>query len=244
MPRCGYARWRLRAEELHEASLDLFVALLELIGVGVEQLQVAELRFVRGVRDAGMARVETLGVGEHLLHLFAEGEVREELGGGRVRRPGGDRRRGDDQRHAFLRVHDLDRVPLLLGLVEGVVVASGERPVAVNGGDYTFYQTKKKGNPVEIVYPKEGVPLVVSPTAIAAGAPHPTAAKLFTDFTFSKEVQQVLADTEGLYTGHPGVTYPADKPKLGDLKLLHTDPDELEKRNEEIKRRFVEFFGA
>src|SRR3982075_3389183 len=35
------------------------------------------------------------------------------------------------------------------------VVASGERPVAVNGGDYTFYQIKKKGNPVEIVFPKE-----------------------------------------------------------------------------------------
>src|SRR5437867_4803341 len=108
MPRCGYVGWRLRPEELHEASLDLFVTLLELIGVGVEQLQVAELRFVRGVRDAGMARVETLGVGEHLLHLSAEGEVREELGGGRVRRPGGDRRRGGDQRDAFLRVHDGD----------------------------------------------------------------------------------------------------------------------------------------
>jgi hypothetical protein len=25
------------------------------------------------------------------------------------------------------------------------VVAPGERPVAVNGGDYTFYQVKKKG---------------------------------------------------------------------------------------------------
>src|SRR2546430_17690939 len=94
MPRCGNARWRLRAEELHEASLDLFVALLELIGVGVEQLQVAELRFVRGVRDAGMARVETLGVGEHLLHLFAEGEVREELGGLHLQQRGaaGDRK--------------------------------------------------------------------------------------------------------------------------------------------------------
>ena len=124
------------------------------------------------------------------------------------------------------------------------VVASGERPVAVNGGDYTFYQVKKKGNPVEIVYPKEGVPLVVSPTAIAAFAPHPNAAKLFTDFTFGKDVQQVLADTEGLYTGHPAVRYPADKPKLGDLKLLPADPEELEKRNEEIKKRFVEFFGA
>ena len=124
------------------------------------------------------------------------------------------------------------------------VVASGERPVAVNGGDYTFYQVKKQGNPVEIVYPKDGVPLVVSPTAIAAFAPHPNAAKLFTDFTFTRELQQVLADTEGLYTGHPGVTYPADKPKLTDLKLLQVDPEELEKRNEEIKKRFVEFFGA
>ncbi|HXG03734.1 MAG TPA: extracellular solute-binding protein, partial [Candidatus Binatia bacterium] len=124
------------------------------------------------------------------------------------------------------------------------VVASGERPVAVNGGDYTFYQSKKKGNPVEIVYPKEGVPLVVSPTAITAFAPHPTAARLFTDFMFSRELQQVLADSEGLYTGHPEVTYPADKPRLSDLKLLTVDPDELESRSEEIKKRFVEFFGA
>jgi iron(III) transport system substrate-binding protein len=123
------------------------------------------------------------------------------------------------------------------------VVASGERAVAVNGGDYTFYQVKKQGNPVEIVYPKEGVPLVVSPTAIAAFAPHPNAAKLFTDFTFTRQLQQVLADTEGLYTGHPDVTYPADKPKLSDLKLLQVDPEELEKRSDEIKKRFVEFFG-
>ena len=124
------------------------------------------------------------------------------------------------------------------------VVASGERPVAVDGGDYTFYQVKKKGNPVEIVYPKEGVPLVVSPSAITSFAPHPNAAKLFTDFIFSKDVQQVLADTEGLYSGNPQVTYPSDKPRLSDLKLLSVDAEELEKRNEEIKTRFVEFFGA
>lgn len=124
------------------------------------------------------------------------------------------------------------------------IVASGERPVAVDGGDYTFYQAKKKGNPVEIVYPKEGVPLVVSPSAITSFAPHPNAAKLFTDFIFSHDVQQVLADTEGLYTGDPQVKYPADKPGLSDLKLLPADPEELEKRNEEIKTRFVEFFGA
>jgi iron(III) transport system substrate-binding protein len=124
------------------------------------------------------------------------------------------------------------------------VVASGERVVAVDGGDYYYYQMKKKGNPIEVVYPKEGVPLVVSPTAIASFAPHPNAAKLFTDFTFTRELQQVMADSEGLYTGHPEVKYPTDKPKLSDLKLLNVDAEELEKRNEEIKSRFVEFFGA
>ena len=124
------------------------------------------------------------------------------------------------------------------------VVASGERPVAVNGGDYYYYQTKKKGNPVEIVYPKEGVPLVVSPTASTSFVPHPSAARLFTDFSFSRDLQQALADSEGLYTGHPEVKYPDDKPKLSELKLLTADPEELEKRNEEIKKRFVEFFGA
>jgi len=124
------------------------------------------------------------------------------------------------------------------------VVASGERPVGVNGAEYFYYKTQKQGNPVKIIYPKEGVPLVVSPVAIAKDAPHPNAAKLFTEFIFSKESQQLLADKEGLYTGHPDVTYPADKPKLKDLKLLAPNADELEKHNAEIKKRFTEFFGA
>jgi iron(III) transport system substrate-binding protein len=124
------------------------------------------------------------------------------------------------------------------------VVASGERAVGVNGAEYFYYRTQKRGNPIKIIYPKEGVPLIVSPMAIAKDAPHPNAAKLFAEFVFAKESQQLLADKEGLYTGHPEVTYPADKPKLKDLKLLPPDAAELEKRNAEIKKRFVEYFGA
>jgi iron(III) transport system substrate-binding protein len=124
------------------------------------------------------------------------------------------------------------------------VVASGERPLGVNGAEYFYYKTQKQGNPIKIIYPKEGVPLVVSPVAIAKDAPHPNAAKLFTEFIFAKESQQMLADKEGLYTGHPEVTYPNDKPKLKDLKLLAPNADELEKRNAEIKKRFIEYFGA
>jgi iron(III) transport system substrate-binding protein len=114
----------------------------------------------------------------------------------------------------------------------------------VNGAEYFYYKTQKQGNPIQIVYPKEGVPLVVSPVAIAKDAPRLNAARLFTEFIFAKESQQLLADKEGLYTGHPEVTYPADKPKLKELKLLPADADELEKRNAEIKKRFTELFGA
>ena len=124
------------------------------------------------------------------------------------------------------------------------VVASGERLVGANGADYFLYLQRKKGNPIGIVYPKDGVPLVVSPSAITNSSPHPNAARLFTDFIFTKEVQQFLADSEALYVPHPEVTYPADKPKLADLKLLTVDPEELEGRNEEIKKRFREFFGG
>jgi iron(III) transport system substrate-binding protein len=124
------------------------------------------------------------------------------------------------------------------------VVAAGERIVGANGADYFLYTQRKKGNPLGIIYPQDGVPLVTTASAITKDAPHPTAARLFTDFIFAKPVQQFLADDEGLYVPHPEVTYPTDKPKLADLKILTVDPDELERRTEEIKKRFVEFFGA
>ncbi len=124
------------------------------------------------------------------------------------------------------------------------VVAAGERMVGANGAEYFIYTQRKKGNPLGIVYPQDGVPLVMTPSAITGFAPHPTAARLFTDFIYTRDVQQFLADDEGLYVPHPEVQYPGDKPKLSDLKLLTVDPEELERRTEEIKKRFVEFFGA
>jgi iron(III) transport system substrate-binding protein len=124
------------------------------------------------------------------------------------------------------------------------VVAAGERIVGANGAEYFLYSERKKGNPIGIVYPQDGIPLVVSPSAITSSSPHPAAARLFTDFIFTRNVQRFLADSEGLYVPHPEVTYPADKPKLSGLKILTFDPEELERRAEEIKKRFVEFFGA
>src|SRR5687767_6848157 len=63
---------RLGAEELHEALLDFFVALLQLLGIDLEQLEVRQLGLVGRIGDARMARVEAFAVGQDLLQLARE----------------------------------------------------------------------------------------------------------------------------------------------------------------------------
>src|SRR6185369_9883579 len=127
----------------------------------------------------------------------------------------------------------------------GRTVVSGERAAGVNGADYgLLWVERRQGSPVAAVYPRDGVVLVSSPTAIMSFAPHPTAARLFTDFIFTREIQQVMAEAEGLYAAHAEVTYPPDRPKLGELKVPTVDPEEIERRTEEVKKRFAELFGA
>src|SRR5262245_49349524 len=88
-------------EELDEALLDLLVALLQLVGIHVQEPELRELRLVVRVLHLGVTRVEPLAVGHHLLQLAGEREVGEELGRVRMRGESGDRRRRDHQRHAF-----------------------------------------------------------------------------------------------------------------------------------------------
>ena len=61
---------------------------------------------------------------------------------------------------------------------------------------------------------------------------------------FTREIQQFLADSEGFYAAHPEVTYLPDRPKPAELKVLVVDPEEIDRRVEEVKKRFVDRFGA
>ena len=57
-------------------------------------------------------------------------------------------------------------------------LALGERAVMADGNEYIMLQLKEKGEPIEIVYPTEGTPLIVGPNAIFKTAPNPNAARL------------------------------------------------------------------
>jgi iron(III) transport system substrate-binding protein len=123
-------------------------------------------------------------------------------------------------------------------------VTQGERSIMVDGGEYVVFYLKESGNPIEVVYASEGSPLIAGQMAVMEQAPHPAAARLFIDYIFSAECQQLMSDAGGIRSFHPAVTLPEGRKKLSEIKVLPTDPVALVKATEEVKRRYTEIFGV
>jgi iron(III) transport system substrate-binding protein len=123
-------------------------------------------------------------------------------------------------------------------------LALGERAVMADGLEYILHQLKEKGDPVEIVYPREGTPFIPGSAAIAKNAPNPNAAKLFYSFLFSREAQQFLTDIGGMRSFHPDVTPKVGRKPLSEIKLMRSDPEAQEPLIESIKKKYTEYFGV
>jgi iron(III) transport system substrate-binding protein len=123
-------------------------------------------------------------------------------------------------------------------------LAVGERPIMADGNEYNLFTLKESGKPIEIVYPTEGTPLITSPSAVMAKAPHPNAARLFQSFLFTVETQQLLIDVGGLRSVHPGTTEHAGRKPLKDIKLMRDDPAAVTGKAEEIKTNYAKYFGT
>jgi iron(III) transport system substrate-binding protein len=122
-------------------------------------------------------------------------------------------------------------------------IASGERAVMVDGNEYNMFMEIAAKSPVRIVYAKEGTPFVSSPGAVFAGAPHPNAARVFQNFLFTAQVQQLIVDEGGLRSVHPDVKEPPGRTRLADVKTLPDDPAAMLPLVAEIKRRYTALFG-
>ncbi len=124
------------------------------------------------------------------------------------------------------------------------VISQGERPVAVDGGEYVFLNYKHKDNPIDVVYPREGSPLISGPAAAMQDAPHPNAARLYTSYLFSLPAQQMMVDQVNLRSFHPGIKEPAGRMKLSHIKLLRASAHELAAGVEETKKKYTSIFSV
>lgn len=118
----------------------------------------------------------------------------------------------------------------------------GERAVMADGNDYNLVLLKDQGQPVEVVYPAEGSPLIIVPSGIFRSAPNPNAARLFQSFFFSAEGQQLLVDGFAHRSFHAHIKEKAGHTPLSSLKLLKADPAQVLAQSEEIKARYSRIF--
>jgi iron(III) transport system substrate-binding protein len=123
-------------------------------------------------------------------------------------------------------------------------LALGERHVMADGNDFNLIQHREAGKPVEVVYPREGAPLIVCPNGVLKGAPNPNAARLLQSYILSREGQQLLCDFAAQHSAHPQVTEKAGRRRLADIKVMRDDPAGVEAQAEEIKTRYARIFGV
>jgi iron(III) transport system substrate-binding protein len=121
-------------------------------------------------------------------------------------------------------------------------IVLGERAVMADGNEYNVLLLKEAGKPIEPVYASEGSPSIVQPSAIFAAAPHPNAVRLFQNYLFSVEGQQLFVDAGALRSVHALVKDKPGRMPLSAIKVWKDDPAAVVAQSEGIKRRYSEYF--
>jgi len=121
---------------------------------------------------------------------------------------------------------------------------AGRWPILWEAWAYKYVQKGiKEGAPIMAIFPKEGVTVVPAPLGIFKQAPHPNAAKLFLNFAYSKEAQQLLVDTLGVHSGRKDVASPEGLPKIGEIKILEIDYLKAAEEREKLIKEWEEIVG-
>lgn len=124
-------------------------------------------------------------------------------------------------------------------VLEGVAMGEQQYGMIV---DYLAAQAKSDGSPVELVYPKEGVPVITEPVGILANTDNEEAAQAFVDFVLSEEGQELASD-QGYTPIREDIEAPEGLKSLDEIKVLEADSAELLQTRDDDKAKFGEIFG-
>jgi iron(III) transport system substrate-binding protein len=120
------------------------------------------------------------------------------------------------------------------------LMSTGEFPVVVVVYPDRIEQMKKKGQPVEWVKTTDPILVNLAPVGVAAKAPHPNAAKLFMNYSISKEGQMILGEKNRVSARSDIPPLVADM-EAKNLKLVPLDP--AIPTNSEVVKEFRKTFA-
>jgi iron(III) transport system substrate-binding protein len=110
------------------------------------------------------------------------------------------------------------------------------------GPSATTLASRDKGNPLAVVYPEDGALLMVSPSGILKNAPAPNAGKLFMEYLFSKECNEVMVKLRQDSINKSVKPLPGAR-SLAEVKTIRPTYEEIDKGIQEVKELFRDTFG-
>lgn len=119
------------------------------------------------------------------------------------------------------------------------LLAAGEFAISIVY-PYQVERIKHNGAPIDWVRTSDPIVTSLSVIAISAKAPHPNAAKLFTNFMLSEEGQTTIRDRYRVPI-RPGITPASPKLEQSDLKITYVSSD-MYKKVAEYQKEFKEIF--
>ncbi len=118
------------------------------------------------------------------------------------------------------------------------LVITGEALVALPGVEPNVLDAQKRGEPLAMIYPAEGVPVNAYYVSLARGAKNPNAARLFVAFHIADETQRHLNDRLASRAVLKHVAPPAGLPRVTDVKLVAPDFAWLAKNRKQMLETF------
>ena len=123
------------------------------------------------------------------------------------------------------------------------IIANGERAIALAPVESSFVEDIAAGKPLGLVYPTEGMVVIVAFSGVVADAPHPNAARLLQEWLHSS-VQQTMLTQKGNLVPHPDAQYPAGRKRLSEIKTFTLPIPEAAALSAPSKEAFADIYGG
>lgn len=116
-------------------------------------------------------------------------------------------------------------------------VDAGEYPLALTH-ENAAWKYAQAGGPVDWIYPAEGTATIPDSVALVKGAKNPEEAKLFLDFLFTREAQELASKQLGLRASRTDVPLPEGLKPAEEIRLVELDVAWATAQREEILNRW------
>jgi iron(III) transport system substrate-binding protein len=121
-------------------------------------------------------------------------------------------------------------------------IIAGEHQILIDATSAAGFTLKKKGEPIDMYYPKEGVPLSMDSMGLLKGGPNTEVGKVYLNFILSRKGQTAMSMATGYYSALDGVPTPEGMTPKEKANIWYPDWEEWGKMRTDWINEWKEIF--